>query len=67
MGVMMSKAEAAKLSRVLKGIDPSLPAMVRIAREPQRGLVVQLIKPPYGTAMDGRVETLLESGVEPIK
>ena len=62
MGVLMSKTDAGKLAaalrRAVKGVEG--PAMVRIGREPRRGLVVEVIRPPFGTDPEGRYETVME-------
>lgn len=62
MGILMSKTDAGKLAAALRGVVNGVqgPAMVRVGREPRRGLVVDVIHPPFGTDPDGRYETVME-------
>lgn len=56
----MSKSQAVALAAALRRIDQPGPALVRIAREPGRGLVVDVILPPYGGAPEGRYQRVAE-------
>ena len=62
MGILMSKTDAGRLAaalrRAVKGVTG--PAMVRVGREPRRGLVVELIRPPFGADPERRYETVME-------